>query len=418
MIWEIVILGTVVACACALLGNFLVLRRMSMMGDAISHAVLPGIVVAYLLLGSRNSLPMLLGAVTAGVLTTLLIQWLHKRARVEESTSMGVVFTSLFALGIYLVTREAGHVDLDLDCVLYGSLEVLAYDLFSPTFWMLIAVLGINALFVILLFKELTLTSFDPQLSDTLGFSSSRMHQVLMALVAITTVASFEAVGSILVIAMLVVPAATARMFTDRLGVQIGLSLGFAVLCAWIGHAAAIYVPRGFGATDTITSGMMATCSGLMYVAAVFFAPRHGILSKGRHRRSMQERLVREDILGILYRLREIEKPSNASVLSQVLGYSSDQLKRALEQLRRGGQVLEAAGQLELTEAGAAAGRNLIQSHRLWESYFAKHFDLPLDHLHEPAEKLEHITDLELMDRLRREVDDPDHDPMGKEIPR
>lgn len=417
MIPEIIILGVLCACACALPGNFLVLRRMSMMGDAISHAVLPGIVIAYLVLGSRSSIPMLVGAVLAGVFTTFLTELLHRKAKVEESTSMGVVFTTLFALGIFLVTKEAGHVDLDVDCVLYGSLEVLAYDLYSGTFFILVGVLIINALFIALFFKELKLTSFDEQLADTLGFSSQLMHHLLMGLVAITTVAAFEAVGSILVIAMLVVPPATARLFTDRLSTQILLSLLIASGCAIIGHAAAIYLPQLLGFSDTITSGMMATTAGVIYLAALLFAPRYGTLSKARHRKNMNRKLVREDVLGLMYRAQENGQPAAAAWLSDSLMLPEPQLSMALAELRKTEQIEGEEAALTLLPAGLEAGRKLIQSHRLWESYIHKHFELPIDHLHASAEQLEHVTDAPMLERLRDEVDDPELDPMGKAIP-
>ena len=219
----IVIVGILAAVACTLLGNFLVLRKMSMMGDAISHAVLPGLAIAFLITGARASLAMFIGAAVVGVLTAVFTQWISRFGKVDQGASMGIVFTTLFALGLILIVQAADHVDLDAGCVLYGAIELTPLDvvwstkLFGMTVDLpravvvLVSVCLVNALFVILFFKELRISSFDPELASTIGINASLMHYLLMTLVAITTVAAFEAVGSIIVIAMLIVPAATDR---------------------------------------------------------------------------------------------------------------------------------------------------------------------------------------------------------------
>ena len=200
----IVVCGALSACACALLGNFLILRKMSMMGDAISHAVLPGLAIAFLLTGSRGSWIMFVGAIVVGVLTAVFTQWINKFGQVEESAAMGVVFTGLFAVGLIILVRGADAVDLDPGCVLYGAIETVPLDTWS--WWGLAiprAVITIGVVFVVnvlmtfLFFKELKLSSFDPELSTSLGFAAPLLHYGLMTLVAITTVACFESVGSI-----------------------------------------------------------------------------------------------------------------------------------------------------------------------------------------------------------------------------
>ena len=261
--WEldgwIVAAGVLCALAASLLGNFLVLRRMSMLGDAITHAVLPGLAVAFFVSESRSSIPMFIGAVIVGVLTALFTEWIRRFGRVDEGASMGVVFTSLFALGLVMIVQAADHVDLDASCVLFGSIEYTPLDLVAIGGWEIpraVLVLGVvtvvNALFVAFFFKELKLSSFDPALATTTGFSASLMHYMLMVLVAVTSVAAFESVGNILVVAMFIVPPAAAYMLTDRLAQMIWLSLVIATLSAVLGHVAAVEVPsclrflRGF----------------------------------------------------------------------------------------------------------------------------------------------------------------------------
>lgn len=294
----IVLAGVLCAVSCALLGNYLVLRRMSMMGDAISHAVLPGLAAAFLLSGSRASWAMFAGAVIVGVLTALCTQGLSRYGRVDEGASMGVVFTLLFAIGLIMIVRGASSVDLDPNCVLYGAIELTPLDRYRwagielpRAVWGLGGVALLNAGFVALFYKELLLTSFDEALAGTMGFRPVLMHYALMTLVAVTAVAAFESVGSILVIAMLIVPGATGLLLTRTLKGLIICSLVVAIVSAVGGHIAAITVPRWWGFEDTTTAGMMAVVAGLCFGFAFLFAPGSGVmmrrLLKGRPRYGM-----------------------------------------------------------------------------------------------------------------------------------
>ncbi|MFT5837128.1 MAG: manganese/zinc/iron transport system permease protein [Candidatus Azotimanducaceae bacterium] len=288
----IVVIGALAATACALLGNFLVLRKMSMMGDAISHAVLPGLAIAFLVTGARASLTMFIGAAIVGVLTAVFTQWISRFGKVDEGASMGIVFTTLFAVGLLLIVQAADYVDLDPGCVLYGAIELTPLDVvWRPEFFgltlevpraalVLAGVTLLNVGFVVVFFKELRISSFDPELATTMGINANVMHYLLMTLVAVTTVAAFEAVGSIIVIAMLIVPAATAHLLTDRLWLMVLLSVLLAIGAAVLGHLSALIVPGWFGFADTSTSGMMAVMAGLIFAVVLFLAPKYGVLTK------------------------------------------------------------------------------------------------------------------------------------------
>lgn len=288
----IVVVGALAAVACALLGNFLVLRKMSMMGDAISHAVLPGLAIAFLVTGSRASVGMFIGAGIVGVLTAVFTQWISRFGNVDRGASMGIVFTTLFAFGLLLIVQAADYVELDARCVLYGAIEFTPLDvvwrgtLFG---WMVelpraVLMLGgmvlLNTVFVVLLFKELKIVSFDPALATTLGIRADWIHYALMTLVAMTTVAAFEAVGSIIVIAMLIVPAATAYLLTDRLWLMLIFSVVFAIAASVLGHVGALVVPSLLGFDSTSTSGMMAVAAGLLFIGVLLLAPRYGMLGR------------------------------------------------------------------------------------------------------------------------------------------
>ena len=269
----IVITAILCAVASALPGSFLVLRKMSMMGDAISHAVLPGLALAYIITGSRASVGMFVGAILTGLVTALFTQWISKFGKVDRGASMGIVFTSLFAIGLILIVQAADHVDLDAGCVLYGAIELTPLDTI-PVFGYEVpraaltigTVLLINIFLITLFFKEFRLSSFDENLCDTLGISSQAMHYLLMAIVALTTVACFESTGSIIVIAMLIAPPATALLITKRLLPLLIVASLFGALSAVGGHLLALSLPTVLNVGETTTSGMIAVCAGILFL--------------------------------------------------------------------------------------------------------------------------------------------------------
>ena len=420
----IIVIGILCATSSALLGNFLVLRKMSMMGDAVTHAVLPGIAVAFLLSHSRNSIPMLVGAVLAGVFTSFFTEWIRRVGQVDEGASMGVVFTSLFALGLVILVQAADQVHLDPDCVLHGAIEYAPNDtleLLGKEIPRAVAVLScvliMNGLYVVLFFKELKISSFDPSLSTTMGFSARLMHYSLMVLVSITAVASFESVGSILVVAMLIVPGAAAYMLCDRLGSMITLSLVIATATAVLGHFLATYVPNWMGYKSTSTAGMMAVAAGLLFLVAACFGPKHGVLVKWVRRQLLSMRILCDDVVALLYR-REEKKLSNATMedLESDLFASRWALGIAVFRLKRLGQITDSEF-LTLTDLGRGRGRELIRSHRLWEQYLVTETGAGAHQIHDKAEKFEHFTDRPLRDRLTDVTDGPEQDPHGKPIP-
>ncbi len=422
----IVLAGILAAVSAALLGNFLVLRRMSMLGDAISHSVLPGLAAAFFISGTRNSFPMFVGAVVVGVLTAYLTQWIRGMGKVDEGASMGVVFTSLFALGLVLIVQGADRVDLDPGCVLYGAIEQTPLDQVQlggfgvPRAVVTLGIVtAINTLFVLLFYKELKLSSFDPALSTSSGLSAGLMHYLLMTLVAITAVASFESVGNILVVAMLVVPPASAYMLTDRLPVMIGLSVALATLAAVSGHLGAMAVPAWFGFESTTTAGMMAVASGLIMLLALAFAPRHGIVVKWCNQRWLAISILCDDIVALLYRREERQLPWVVfeNELCRELQASKWSIYLSLVWLQQRDETSDANQRIALTEKGRDRARNLVRSHRLWENYLASQALVDGNRLHGLAERFEHFTGRELREQLDKEMDAPSHDPHGSVIP-
>lgn len=420
-LWTMV-LAAAASVPCAMLGVYLVLRRMSLLGDAISHAVLPGIAVGFLLSGQLSGPAIVLGAMAVGVMTAVLTRALSNLAHVGEDAGMGVVFTSLFAAGVLIITRAARDVDLDPGCVLYGLIELAALDLVDlpggfvvpRSLGGLLACLVLTGGFIALFWKELKISSFDPALATAIGLGASAVHYALMAMVAGVTVATFEAVGSILVVAMLIVPAATGHLMSDRLGGMMAWAVGVAVFASVAGYLSAV-------AINTSVAGMMAVCAGLLFGVVVLIAPRHGLAAKLARRLALGLRIAREDVLARLYRA---EEAGTAGVdptlcLRWAQGIGNRWLGGlAVDQLKRRSLVVVASGDLlSLSVAGRREARGLVRAHRLWESYLDANFALPPDHLHDPAERIEHYIGPGLRDALAESLDRPEADPHGRMIP-
>jgi manganese/zinc/iron transport system permease protein len=279
----IMLMGFFVATACGLVGNYLMLRRMALVGDAISHSVLPGLVIAYLLAGTRHSTVMFLGALAAGVLTTVLIEVIHKKSRVKQDAAIGITFSSLFAIGVILVSQFASKIDLDQECVLYGEIGSIPLDmpyvqlgsivLGPPTLVRMAIVAVVVAALIIIFYKELLVSSFDPGLAFALGINATLVHYSLMSMLSVVVVSAFESVGAILVIAMLILPGATASLLTRRLPAILILTVVHAALSSILGVQFALWL-------DCSIAGAMVVMGTALFVIAWVFSPTQGLLRR------------------------------------------------------------------------------------------------------------------------------------------
>jgi len=279
---EIVILATgiLVAVSCAIVGSFLMLRKMAMIGDAISHAVLPGIVVAFLMSGSRDSLWMLLAATGVGLLAVFLIQWFHRQG-VQSDASIGVIFTAMFSVGVVLVSLYADQVDLDLDCVLFGEinyvpwtkLELFGVDIGPKSLWALGLALVLIVGCIGAFYKQFKLCAFDPMMAAAVGIPAALFHYALMGLVSVTTVASFESVGAILVLGMIVIPPASAYLMTEKLSTMILYAVAYGIVSVVLGYFAAAML-------ESSITGTMVAVAGVLFVLTLLFSPTHGLVWK------------------------------------------------------------------------------------------------------------------------------------------
>lgn len=262
----IVLTAIAVAICCALPGCFLVLRRMAMVGDAISHAVLPGIVIAYLISGSRNSVVMLPGAAAAGMVVAILIEWFQKRLRIQSDAAIGLVYTLLFAIGVILVTSYTAQTDLDQECVLYGEIAYVPFDLVSVAGYFvprqLLVALGLIVVLLALIipgFRGLYVSTFDPGYARSIGISVVFWHYVLMSMVSLATVVSFESVGAVLVVALLTGPAAIAGMFAKQLKQMLVLAAVIGAVACILGYVLSSALNASIaGCISVVIGGMFA----------------------------------------------------------------------------------------------------------------------------------------------------------------
>lgn len=285
-----ILIGTLAAIACALPGNFLILRRQALIGDAISHVVLPGIVVAFLVTGVVSAIPMLIGAASAAVLAVILIETIKRFGRIEPGAAMGVTFTSLFAGGVLLLEQtDTSSVHLDVEHALMGNLESLiwleadgwhalidtaALAALPPELVRIAVVAALMIALLIVFWRPLKISTFDEAFAATLGLPTAMIAFGLVVVSAVAAVAAFDAVGSIIVIAMFICPPAAARLMTNHLVTQVWWSVAFAVVSAILGYVLAGYGPLWFGAENAVSAaGMIATVSGVILALACVFGP-------------------------------------------------------------------------------------------------------------------------------------------------
>ncbi len=285
----IIITGSLVGITCAMIGCFLVLRKMAMLADAISHTVLLGIVGGFLVSRSLDGPALLIGAVVVGLLTALLVQVLSGKG-VQGDAAIGIVFTSLFAVGVILLSVFAGNIHLDVDHALMGEITFIPWDTFQwngidlgpKAVWLLSFVFIVNLLLIIFFYKEFKISSFDPEMALAIGIPVLFIHYLQMGMLSITTVASFDSVGAILVVAMLIVPASTAYLLTDKLLNMLFISAGIGVISAISGYYMAAFL-------NVSIAGAMATSTGILFALAFLFSPKHGLVAKKRAQKKLSK---------------------------------------------------------------------------------------------------------------------------------
>lgn len=392
--WPILLQGALVSISLGLIGCFLVVRGMSLLGDALSHSVLPGIVIGFLIGGSLHSPWILVGATAVGMLAAFLVQSVHSGSRVKEDASLGIVFTALFALGVVLINLYAGQADLDPGCVLYGNIESFIVD--RGGIRPMAVILGLIVAGLLIFYRPLLVSTFDPLLAHSLGICVTLVHYVLMAVLSLTVVTSFEAVGSILAVALLIIPGATARLWTDRMPPMLMVAaiqgIASTLLGYWMSHPAVL---------NTSASGAICLASFILFILSWLFAPRHGLLTRALVRRHLRQTVETENLVKTIEEMAPSATVASIAVTTQL---PSRRLESIISRAIARGWVGRDADQLTLTESGHHAAERLAKAHLLWEAYLRQEVGLAADHVHDAAEWIEHHLDDDRIQGLQQMI--------------
>lgn len=360
----IIATGALVGASAALLGCFLVLRGAAMVTDAISHSVLFGIVVVWLMTGATSGAVQLLGAAAAGLLTVVLSEALTRTRLVAQDAAIGLVFPALFAAGVLIINIHARDVHLDTDAVLLGQIGLVWLDTVALGAWQvprapltLAVVLAVNLGFVLALWKELKLATFDPGLAAALGFAPGLLFHLLLGLTSATAVASFDAVGAVLFVAFAIIPPATAYLLTERLTRMVALAVALSLAASVLGYALAL-------AWDVSIGGMMATVSGAGFALALVAAPRRGLVAGLLARRRERRMAACRTLVAHLWSHRhgpEAEEENTARALQEHLHWSAAEAGRTVLAAHDAGLIRREAGLLVLTGRGEAEARAVLR---------------------------------------------------------
>lgn len=399
--------SVMVGVMCGILGCFIVLRNMALVGDALSHAVLPGVVGAFLLVGF-NPLGFFIGSVIAGLVSAMGITWIQQNVKTKNDAAIGIVFTAMFSLGVMgisWISHDKG-VHLDLKDFLFGNVLGVGDEDLWLTGAVTLTVIGA----VILFYRYLFVTTFQAVIARTMGISVQTVHYLLMLLLSFAVVASLQTVGVILVVAMLITPASTALLLSDRLQKVLFLAALIGLITAILGFFLAV-------ALDTTPGPAMAVLATFFYVLAVLFSPRKGLIFKQIRKRQLQNRIQLEDTLKQAYKLYETSQ-LNLDALIQTLGFNKNVIKKHLSTLARKGLLIVKSTEISFTTEGVAAANRLVRAHRLWESYLAQKVGLTDEQVHDDAEHQEHFLSDELLNEIEERLGFPEHDPHGEPIPK
>jgi len=402
--------------SCGLMGAFLVVRKLALMSDALSHAVLPGVALGFLWNMTKDPVAIFIGATVAGLLGAGLVQAIRNTTRQKEDAALGFVLASFFAVGVCLVTmiqNLPGGNKSGLDKFMFGQAAAL-----GPGDVMLLGGVTILAVVIVLVFyKEFLVTSFDAAFATSAGIPARAFHYVLMVLLAFAIVSSLQAVGVVLVSAMLVIPAAAAYLLTDRLGMMLVLSAIFGVTTGAVG-AFFSYVGRNLP-----TGPLMVLAATAVFLAALLLGPRHGVLSRWWRHRSRSARIGRENMLKAMYHVLEEENFRGETVPLRDL---AEARRDAIEDVMVEVRTLRAHGLVTISGDGQAAvftpdgwkrACEIVRNHRLWELYLTHAANYALDHVHEDADKIEHILGEDTVRLLEKRLNYAHRDPHGKLIP-
>lgn len=403
----------ILSLAAAIVGCFTLLRKRALVGEAIAHAVLPGIALAFLTFQSKNPLLLLVGAFVTGWLSTVAIDFITSRSRIKPDSAIALVLSVFFGLGVVLLTviQNSGMANqAGLDKFLFGkAASLLGQDL------IIFGVISLLIISIVLLFyRELFLVSFDPEYAKVLGIPVKRYELLLSTLTVLTVATGIQAVGVVLMAALLITPGAAARHWTDKLSTMLLLA---GVFGAFSGLGGAFI---SYSAQAMPTGPWIVVFVSLIAVTSFLIAPDKGIIARANKKRRHKIKMLEENLLKAFFQLGEQEsnfyKRRTPEELAEFRSFS-DQLKKGLNRLSKKGLLVQESNQWQLTEEGYEYGARVVRLHRLWELYLNQYVRIAHDHVHHDAEAIEHIITPEIEEKLQELLDYPDSDPHQSTIP-
>ena len=392
----------------------MVLRKMSLLGDTLGHAVLPGVCLAFLVTGTKHIFPILIGATASGLIGIFLINAIIAKSRIKSDAAMGMILSAFFGLGIVFLTmiqKQGTGNQSGLDQFLFGQAAALS----SIDVWVLAIITFISLLVIAVFFKELTATTFDAGFAITLGIPVAFIQNSLMVLTTLAIVASIQAVGVVLVSAMLIIPAATSTLLVHRMIPLLILASGLGLLAGTGGAFLSFLGP------SLPTGPFMVVTAGSFFVLAFFFAPRHGLLVRWLQHRLHRHKTEQENILKSIYHLFEQEGFRAPHIFFEALAAFRNEtvyeVKKKARKLKHKKWIETEGPWLRFTESGRKKATQLVRNHRLWELFLVKEARLPADHVHVGADEIEHVLPPQVIQELEAILHHATIDPHGKPIP-
>ena len=401
--WRSLITAAVIGVTCGTLGVFIVLRNMSLIGDALSHAILPGIFFAYIIIG-YSTIGFFFGSVAAGLITALMITWIQSKVNTKNDAAIGIVFTAMFSVGVMGISslnhKEGVHIDLK-DFLFGNVLGIGMEDLILSIVVMVYVVAS-----VVIFYRYLFITTFQATIATTMGIPTKKVHYFIMLVLSFTVVVALRSVGVILVVALLITPAATALLLSDQLKKVVLYSAILGLLASFSGFILAILL-------DTVPGPAIVLVSTLFYLIAVFIAPEKGLVFKWRYQLLEKSRILEEDILKYLSKIKN--EAVNTQKMASKLGVAERLVKKSIQKLRKDGLIHK--NELSLNLNGEVKAVDLVRAHRLWEAYQVNSMGLDVEQVHDDAERLEHHLTDDFLDELNHRLGYPEADPHGSPIP-
>ncbi|WOO40922.1 metal ABC transporter permease [Rubellicoccus peritrichatus] len=409
---------------CGLLGAFLVVRKLSLVGDTLSHAVMPGVALGFLWSATKDPVAIFIGATVAGLIGVGGVNLIKQTTRIKEDSALGMVLAGFYAIGIclFVMIQRMGTGDKSgIDKFLFGQAAALS----ASDIWLMAGVTLISVIIVAFFYKELLTTSFDAGFAKSSGIAAGFFHYLLMMLLAFAVVVSLQATGIVLVSAMLITPATAAYLLTDRMGWMLVLAMIFGVFSAVLGAF------LSFLGNSLPTGPFMVLGASLVFALAFMLGPRHGLVPRRFRERSRRIRIQDENTLKALYHVLERggfeSQVVELAQLANQLNESAPEASQRVEQLTkkhmasiseiRDEKLAGFRKEIALTPTGWQRACEIVRNHRLWELYLTNAADYPADHVHDDAERVEHLLGESTVRAIERKLDFPRKDPHGKLIP-